>query len=188
MKFNFSVFMQPWTHMDKEKLYREICLCLIRPHIVARKLTRGDSDIMKDLAALHDRVFLCRRHNRISELQEIAAAPETGAVFIALHGSMISGFVHVRYARRIHEWVVRGIGMDRPYRRTGIGCMLLETAAGFVNDNVHAGKLVSYVDRGNIPSLRLHEKAGFIIDSGFPFGKSELRYRLVYRGTEVREA
>ncbi len=75
--------------------------------------------------------------------------------------------------------MVRGVGVDRAYRRLGIACMLLEDAVMFARDTTRAARLVSYVDRNNAVSLRLHEKAGFRIEEACP-KRSELRYRMVW--------
>ena len=100
-------------------------------------------------------------------------------MYLAFHGRRISGFVLVRHSARRPEWHVRGIGVDMPYRRTGTGTMLLQKAVRFVNE-IKGERLVSYVDRKNTPSLKLHEKAGFRIDPGFCPVATELRWRLVF--------
>ena len=139
--------------------------------------------MLKQLSCLQERVFERPRHNRISEIQEIIACSDnTAAMLLAVHGTFVCGFVHVRQSRNRDEWMVRGVGVDRAYRRLGIACLLLESAVLFTHGIKHAARLVSYVDKKNARSLRLHEKAGFRIDEA-RFGQnwSELRYRMVWR-------
>jgi len=149
----------------------------IRPSITLLRVIHLDRRRLRELACLQDSVFQGRRHNR-SELEGIAACPDTSALFLALHGRRIVGFVFARYSKRLDEWIVRGIGVDRPYRRIGIATMLLERAVMLVN--VTKGqRLISYVDKKNTPSLRLHKKMGFRVDAKSRLALTELRYRLV---------
>jgi L-amino acid N-acyltransferase YncA len=61
--------------------------------------------------------------------------------------------------------------------------MLLEAAVMFVHSVADNARLVSCVDRKNLASFRLHEKAGFRIDeTHLGYGRSELRYRMVWGG------
>jgi len=151
----------------------------ILPVIRVKRVDCWNRRLMKELVCLQDSIFQCLRHNRFSELMDIAACAETSAMFLALHGRRISGFVVVRRSARHPEWHVRGIGVDRPYRRTGTGTLLLLEAVRFVNEIKGEG-LVSYVDRKNTPSLRLHGKTGFRIDTRFCPAATELRWRLIF--------
>ena len=157
----------------------EDCLtCAVRPSITLLRVKHLDSRRIQELVCLQDSVFQNRRHNRSSEFVTIAACPETSALFLAFHGRRIVGFVHVRHSRRLDEWIVRGIGVDQLYRRIGIAAMLLERAVVLVNVTKRQ-RLVSYVDKKNTPSLRLHKKMGFRIDTRSRLALTDLRCRLI---------
>lgn len=132
---------------------------------------------MKELACLQDMIFQRYRHNRFYELQNIAAHPETSAMFLALHGRRISGFIHVRSSNRDGEWNIRGLGVVREYRRQGIAGILLDTAIKFIK-SLEGHLLVSWIDKKNIPSRMLHERLGFRDYNLTEYPVSELRTRL----------
>ena len=150
----------------------------IRPFISLHQAGRRDHELLEELARLQDSIFRCRRHNRLSELIKIAARPENSALYLALHGRRVSGFILVRRSTRHSEWHVRGVGVHGPYRRMGIGTLLLREAMRLVS-GIKGEALVSYVDRKNIPSLKLHMKAGFFVDRKSRPAATELRWRMV---------
>ena len=145
---------------------------------IARAKKAGDS-LLKELLTLQESVFGCGRQGRRSEILSTVSSLDRGALFLAFHHLNICGFLLVGRSVAKGVWRVRGIGVASLYRGLGIGTALLGQGINFIR-KVQAARLVSYVERGNRPSLNLHYKLGFHIDREARFPASELHVRLVF--------
>jgi len=144
-----------------------------------RRLTSGDTTLLREIASLQDIVFQRVRHNRLAELEHIISECEMTAMFIASCGRSIVGFIHIRCMNtKKHVWMVRGIGVASGCRRRGTGRNLLNTAVVFIKDR-GGTELRSCVDSENIPSLMLHRRYGFIEKRDDIYGMSKLRVNFV---------
>ena len=59
-------------------------------------------------------------------------------------------------------WFYGDLEVLQKYRRNGIACQMLTYAFGVLK-NKQAAKLLTFVNRWNEPSVKLHEKLGFIL-------------------------
>lgn len=138
-------------------------------------------DLLETVVRLQERVFGCYRPGRFLDLKALLADPETSCLYLAFNHGEPVGFAMARHCIRRHEWVISGIGVDSPYRQRGLGLRLLSaTVTGILSCNMD--RIVSYVDRGNIPSLNLHRRAGFRPERSAVLPASELRQRMVFSG------
>ncbi len=162
-----------WPLLKRHGISRQ----LLADVTVARVLAK-DPLLLKGLSRLQDEVFSCHRHNRLKELEDVVLQVDRAALFVAFSENSLSGFIQIRHFRRRDEWVVKGIGVAKYYRRKGIGSALLAEAKRFVNNELGM-RLVSYVNKKNMASVRLHEKMGFRVDESVSHPDSNRLFRLV---------
>lgn len=91
----------------------------------------------------------------------------TGLSFVAEEDGEVMGFI---FAQMIHDvnglwnlaWI-ENMGVHRYFRRMGIGRMLLEKVVSVARE-MGADAVHSTIPTDNLPSIKLHEKLGFMLD------------------------
>ncbi len=147
--------------------------------VTIHRITCPDVELLAELAKFQERIFSGHRHNRLAELLEAVSLQDSQVVYLARRHGQICGFVFLKRRSRKGEWVVRGIGVDRSYRRRGVGSALLARAIAMVK-RIKGDGLVSYVDVNNRASLRLHERMGFASRQDPTLPAPRLRFRMVF--------
>jgi|SRR5690625_3046066 len=104
------------------------------------------------------------------DLQKYINHPDQ-AIFLAIDRDDIVGMVLVR--RNWNEFAyVEDIKVDRKYRRNGIGCLLMNEAKNWSQNNGFAGIMLE-TQNNNVSACKFYERYGFII-GGFD--------KFVYKG------
>jgi RimJ/RimL family protein N-acetyltransferase len=79
---------------------------------------------------------------------------------VAEDDGVIVGFVRLWLSPYLNEWVNDGMVVAPDYRRQGIGTQLVRLILGLAWD-LGAPSVIAHIGNQNVPSIRLHEKAGF---------------------------
>jgi RimJ/RimL family protein N-acetyltransferase len=79
----------------------------------------------------------------------------------ALYNSEIIGFIRIWYSEYCNRCFNDGIDVKKEYQNKGIGYRLLIN--GIIEaKNLNAKEIVAHINKNNIPSVKIHEKTGFI--------------------------
>ena len=95
----------------------------------------------------------------------------------------LAGFMHlIRHPERDYEWYCCDVHVIDPYKRQGIATAIYQKASEHLLQYGKACRMTASVSSANLPSVKLHEKLGFIDTheapsfSGLNFGPDETVY------------
>ena len=97
-----------------------------------------------------------------TEMLEYELAVKWFALTAHIEGEL-AGFMHlIRHPERDYEWYCCDVNAIDPYKRQGIATALYREAVSLLLQYGKACRITVSVDSHNIPSVKLHEKLGFL--------------------------
>ena len=117
-----------------------------------------------------------------TEMLEYELAVKWFALTARIEGKP-AGFMHlIRHPEREYEWYSCDVNAIDPYKRQGVATAMYREAVSLLLRYGKAWRITAAVGRHNMPSVKLHEKLGFIDTheapsfSGLNFGPDETVY------------
>ncbi len=107
--------------------------------------------------------------------------------YACLDGDKVAGFITIHASTRYLGGGVYIVNLNvaKPYRRKGIGEMLMKTACAYYK-STHAGRLITLdVTKTNTAAMKLYKKLGFQI-TDLPSGNGETDVVMVMPVDEMR--
>lgn len=97
----------------------------------------------------------------------------------------LAGFMHViRHPERDYEWYCCDVNAIDPYKRQGIATAIYREAVSLLLQYGKACRMTASISSANLPSVKLHEKLGFINTHEAPSFKG-LYFGTMRRSTSI---
>lgn len=88
-------------------------------------------------------------------------------IICAVKGEEVLGYVGVNFNRLLNEYIVSQAAVKKIESGKGIGTKLMKY---LIHHSSEVRKIISFVEKSNTPSNRMHLKAGFkCIDEGYDY-------------------
>jgi signal peptidase I len=153
-------------------IYRDIAKKILKPDISVREASAEDEEGMRDLFLMGGQ-----------DIRDgIAKIKKDGFWLVAENrGKIVGGLTVTSLEKDPGMWVIFGLEVKPLLRGIGIGQKLVEEALERAK-TAGAREIGLFVNKKNIPALKLYQKAGFSISDDFPqeFNKSPDEFYLSF--------